>query len=65
MRIHFHLANTLKVRAKPSTLRVKYKTKYSLQSEISVLDFVLSTKFVLRHRHLFPIGGSITLRDMK
>jgi hypothetical protein len=32
---------------------------YSLRSEIRVGDFVLlSTKFVLSHRHLFPIGGS-------
>jgi hypothetical protein len=32
---------------------------YSLRLEISVSDFVLiSIKFVLSHRHLFPIGGS-------
>jgi hypothetical protein len=31
---------------------------YSLWSEIIVGDFVLSTKFVLSHWHLFPIGGS-------
>jgi hypothetical protein len=34
---------------------------YSLQSEISVGDFVLTEyKFVPSHRQLFPIGGSIS-----
>jgi hypothetical protein len=38
-----------------SEVIIKY---YSLRSEISVGDFVLSTKFILSHRHLFPIGGT-------
>jgi hypothetical protein len=41
-----------------STILLPGDSFYSLRSEISVGDFVLSTEFVLSHRHLFLIGGS-------
>jgi exopolyphosphatase/pppGpp-phosphohydrolase len=36
------------------------KKKYSYRKQVSVILNYLSAKFILSHRHLYSIGGSIT-----